>query len=477
MYKNIIKSVKVASSALMVLSAFSLVNEAQARVKKDRFPIPPVEEPQPETHFSEYYSEDAHINLDNLDRGMYKGNISLTVKRSWDAFTSAKEDGFIMVYAPLDLSLYRTQAILPEELFEIVEDNFVQAKEAGVKIIFRVIYRDGSDSVDASREIVETHLNQMESLLQKHKDVISIVQAGVIGAYGEWHAFSGDYAEENSNYLENRRAVIERLNTIFPDKFIQIRTTMHKEEVFGDSKYDGDPSTAAQITEEIAFSDDIRAKVGHHNDCFVSSYSDYGTFDSANPEFWRAYMENDAQFAPVGGETCDLKEGEEGALSSCENVLLELDRFNYAYLNGSYNPDVMAKWKEEGCYESIKENLGYRFVAQQLDVTQESEQLTLQLHVTNRGYSAPYINYDVSFILKNESNEYSVVLDEMDLRRFKPSSQKIIELAIDTSDKESGNYCLYIKIGKELSQIKLSNVDIWDEQLEANRLTCKIEIE
>ena len=47
-----------------------------------------------------------------------------------------------------------------------------------------------------------------------------------------------------------------------------------------------------------------KARLGHHNDCFLASDTDYGTYRNKTAEY--AYLQLDNQYVPMGGETCNL---------------------------------------------------------------------------------------------------------------------------------------------------------------------------
>ena len=60
----------------------------------------------------------------------------------------------------------------------------------------------------------------------------------------------------------------------------------------------------------------------------------------------------------MGGETCNA----EGDRPACSNALKEgLQRYHWSLLNRDYNPDVLKKWVDEGCMETVEKRLGYRF--------------------------------------------------------------------------------------------------------------------
>lgn len=415
------------------------------------------------------FTENSSINTLNPDRGFYDADYKLNVEKDYNMFYYAKEDGYTMVYAPINLDDYTHTATLPSELINTIDNNFKDATQEGVKLILRIKYRMDMGGDDPSKEIIMGHLAQLKPLLQEHKDIISIVQAGTIGAWGEWHNFTGDYEESNVEYKKNRRDIVEKLADIFPNKYIQVRTPMHKELLFGSSQEYRDEGGDAMITPDIAFSNDIKAKIGHHNDCFLASETDMGTYPSENIDFWKNYVVNDTKYAPVGGETC--KDEEE--FTTCTNAVNEFKKFQYSYINEAYHQDVIQRWKDEGCYNEIKENVGYRLVAKTLDMTLGTQELKLKLSIENRGYASPYIKSEVNYLLKNSSNTF-VFKQSIDTRIFYAQSLKEVDSTLALSNVVNGEYCLYLQIGKVYSAIRLSNSQLWEESSKTNKLACGI---
>jgi len=417
------------------------------------------------------YNEDASVNVLNPDRGFYIGNFELTQEEDYNIFEEVKEEETTLALALIYLKDYLEIETLPQMIIDNIDKNLQDAEALNIKLILRVKYRN-REGEDPSKEIALSHLEQLTGVLQKHKEIISIVQAGVIGAYGEWHSFTGDYADSNEEYLENRKAIVTKLTQIFPDKYIQVRTPMHKEQMFGSAEYYKDVGIDAQITSEIAFSDDVRAKVAHHNDCFLASEDDEGTYADENINFWRDYVINDTLYSPLGGETCN----DDSRFTNCSYALNELKELRWSYINQSFEEDVIQRWKDEGCYEEIRENIGYRLVATDLYLDQSDDSLDIKLNLTNKGYAAPYIKSDVSFILKdiNTSNSYTYAVDDVDLRTFYSGESNAINKKISLQNLSTGTYCLSVQLRKNYSDVKLSNNDLWDDASKSNVLTCDI---
>ncbi len=424
---------------------------------------------------SSQYTVDDSVNLLNPDRGLYDADYALEKHKDYDRFKDAYEKGYRLVYAPIYLGDYKSTTTLPTDFLGIIEENLIQATNSGLKLILRIKYRNNMSGDDPTKEIILGHLNQLTILLQSYKSTISVIQAGMIGAWGEWHSFTGDFADDNIDAVSNHRDIVERLSAILPDKYIQIRTPEHKEQLWGDYKQEGDTTTKAEITVDIAYSDDIRAKIGHHNDCVLASKTDMGTYETDHIEFWKSYVENDSRYSPVGGETCGIGDGEDASLSDCTNALAEFKRMGYSYLNDAYHPDVLEKWKSGGCYETIKTDLGYKLVAKSLSTSISSESLHINFVFENEGFGAPYVNYSISLILYNSENRYTFGVD-MDARTISSGKREELTQDLPLSSVESGSYCLDIKIGTEPYTIHLANKDIWNSSYSSNKLKCNIDI-
>ena len=113
------------------------------------------------------------------------------------------------------------------------------------------------------------------------------------------------------------------------------------------------------------------ARVGFHNDCFLASTDDYGTFydygnsvskkDTGN-FILRKYFEADSRFLAVGGETCDDAFSPQNDCAPFGHAEKEMAAMHYSYLNAAYNNQVNNDWDSLGCMKSIKQKLGYRLV-------------------------------------------------------------------------------------------------------------------
>src|SRR5690606_1968382 len=129
----------------------------------------------------------------------------------------------------------------------------------------------------------------LKAVFENNRDIIAFVQAGFIGAWGEWHSSSNGLAT-----VENEKLVLNKLLSVLPpDIMVQVRTPSAKQQIF---------NTTSPLTAGLAYSGDNRARVGHHNDCFLTGGTDYGTYNNVEAE--KQYISTEALYVPTGGETC-----------------------------------------------------------------------------------------------------------------------------------------------------------------------------
>jgi ABC-type phosphate/phosphonate transport system ATPase subunit len=78
-------------------------------------------------------------------------------------------------------------------------DGLARARDVGVKVILRFVYNEDSSGNDTTLNRMIKHIEQIQSngILVNNADVIAVVQAGFIGAWGEWHSSSNMHHESD----------------------------------------------------------------------------------------------------------------------------------------------------------------------------------------------------------------------------------------------------------------------------------------
>lgn len=310
------------------------------------------------------------VAITNPSRGLYL----FTHLVDSESYASQLGHGRTLLYGDVELDAFRTTAISEERLDEL-DRAFDKARDAGLRVIPRFNYTSSDESLpdaydDASLTQILAHIAQLQPLFARHADVIMLVQAGFIGRWGEWHNSTHGLDADGP-----RRAVLEALLDALPASIpTQIRTPMYKEAIYGD------PVASADVGTSYA------GRIGHHNDCFLASDTDEGTyFPASEIDAWKTFVAEETALLPWGGESC----GDNPPRSECPTALAELGQLHATFLNQGYHPDVLAGWTAGGCMDEVEQRLGYRVrmsAATLTSATVPAGEVAFEATFTNDGF-------------------------------------------------------------------------------------------
>ncbi|MBI2393373.1 MAG: DUF4832 domain-containing protein [Deltaproteobacteria bacterium] len=353
--------------------------------------------PDPPLDTRTYEEDDAAFG--NPERGwMDGGGIGLV---DGSSYVGIRDKGFTLAYAKVRLDTWRAQP-LPKTFLDALDAGFGRVRAAGIKVVLRFVYNDGSGG-DASEATILGHIAQLRPVLAKNVDAIAVWQGGFIGAWGEWHS--------STNGLDNptsRRKIAEAMLTALPkERMIQLRTPHFKAELWKDP-----------TPEALWFTGEEQGRVGHHNDCFLASASDEGTY--VDPiATWKDWLEKDVRALPMGGESC-----RKNALTTCDNAQKELARFRWSFYNPYWHPDVFAQWGAEGCRDAIGKRLGYRLVLDEASWARALPPggvLPIRLKIRNVGWAPMFNPRPLRIVLDDGKTRQAATLP-FDPRRFLPGT-------------------------------------------------------
>lgn len=395
--------------------------------------------------------------------------------------SEAKRQNMTLMLREFYLDAFLSSPI-SQEYLNGMQADFNEFRKAGVKVIVRFAYSgevEPKDKWDTSKAQMLVHISQLKPILTANVDVIAVVQAGFIGVWGEWY-FSNyfGYPFPTEADFQNRRQILEALLDALPkSRMVQIRYPRLKNKMFGVSM-----SKPLSITD--AYSESNLARLGYHNDCFLSNDSDWGTYVDKATEY--PFMEEETKFTPMGGETCAVY----APRTLCPTALLEMMKFHYSYINMDYHQDVLAGWKTGGCYYTIQNRIGYRYSlmhsAFPLSVSLKSPTLTFQMKIVNTGFATIFNKRIVYLVLRNVSTnqEYQIPL-KTDPRFWNPTVSTTITESVNLPNGLApGQYRLFLNlpdIYQSLSKrpeysIKLANDNIWESNTGYNSLTHVVNI-
>ncbi|HEX5026041.1 MAG TPA: DUF4832 domain-containing protein, partial [Agriterribacter sp.] len=395
------------------------------------------------------------------------------------------------------------------EFLNAMQQDFDVVRKAGLKMIIRFSYINKVHSNgcadkegicppygDAPKAIVLKHIAQLKPYLHKNADIIAVLQQGFIGIWGEnyYTDYFGDASENGAGKImdsswRDRNDMLKALLDALPeDRMVQVRTPQIKQKyVYGP---DADVSSTP-MSPEAAYSGKAAARIGFHNDCFLASVDDYGTYydygSSATPKkpangIMRKYVEADSRYTPVGGETCDDAFSLENDCAPAGHAEEEMAAMHYSYLNTAYNNKVNNDWDSMGCMNSIKRRLGYRFVLQDAvfpAAGKAGETFTFTIHLVNRGYAAPFNPRSAELILRNtKSKEVFTVSCKVDTRYWFSGDIEWKEAIKLPANIPAGNYELLLNLPDKYSSlskrpeysIQLANENTWEPHTGYNKL-------
>ena len=413
-----------------------------------------------------------------------------------------------LIYRGYELDTFKNKPLSGSFLINLQKD-FDAVRLAGLKMILRFAYTNTATTGnckdeykicppygDAPRHIVLNHIKQLKPLLQKNADVIAVMQEGFIGIWGEnyFTDYFGDASTNaegkilDSSWIHRNELLKSLLDAMPKSRMLQVRTPQIKQKfVYGPSA----PVTSLPLRIKNAFDNSYQARIGFHNDCFLASADDYGTFydygssrqarQQAN-EMLRKYIEADTKFTVVGGETCDDAFSPQNDCEPAGYVEDEMRRMHYSYLNAAYNNDVNNDWDSSGCLYSIKRKLGYRLVLQKSILplhAKKTEKMEMNFTIENIGYSSPYNPRQVQIVFRNtKTKKEHIGLLKANPNFWFTGIHHIRESIIFPPGITRGSYDLFIVLPdlnnllskKPAYSVQLANENMWEKTTGYNNL-------
>lgn len=436
---------------------------------------PPTTPPASDTDTVTFSGTDGAVP--NPERGFHEG---ASVADSDDDNTtsvarmeSMYDDGIRLARMYVRLDDYRNGPI-PQSQLDALDEVFANARAGGIKLIPRFSYNFGS-APDASVERIEQHIEQLTPTLRANADVIAVLQAGFIGAWGEWHSSTNGLTNE-ADRARVRNALLDALpdNRMaqfrYPDDLIEFEAT---------------PLTAAE-----AWTGSDASRTGHKNDCFLANEHDAGTYiPLSQKSVFLDYLNTMTEVTPMGGETCQVTLSQQR--TDCPTALAELELLHWDYLNLGFYGNTIDKWKNDGCFEEIDARLGYRFEMQQATASTEANPggaLALSIEVENEGFGKLFNPRPINVVLVNEATGATTTVEAVaDARRVMPlpGSTVTLDLGVQLpSDIAPGTYVIHVELPDEASSleddprfsIQMANAGTWEADSGTNNLGLEVTV-
>lgn len=404
----------------------------------------------------------------NPERGWMQGD-GFSLSPTED-LTSIRGAGYSVIYGKVRLDAYRTTKTLPAKFFTDLSGGFAKVRAAKLKVVLRFVYNEPNEGStdDAPLDVVLAHIGQLGDVVAANADVITVWQAGFIGRWGEWH-----HSTNGLDTPANRKPIIDAIMAVLPPNVpMQLRTPMFKAALFPKA-----------LTDAQAFDGSAQSRIGHQNDCYLADDTDMGTYDSP-VETWKAYVESDTRFTPMGGETCALYP----MRTDCAPAQAETKRLHWSFMNDHWSDKVVAAWKTQGCYDDIGKHLGYRLgltEAKYSSAVRPGGILQVKLTLANDGYAALY-NARPVFLTLDDGTTVQKAKISADPRRFAPGASAVIDVRLRVpASAKPGPYKLSVWMPDSATglqatpeySIRLANSGVWDASKGTNLVTDSLTID
>lgn len=460
--------------------------------------------PNPERGFYRYFKSVSRLNAPNSRAEWLVADLTSTNSVSW--LSAAEETTITQIYCYFLLDEFLTSAI-DVDFLQLIRTNLDNVREAGKKCILRFSYSEpvddddpeysmrsstsvllAQDLADATLSQILLHVQQLESesIFDDYADIISVLQAGFIGVWGEWY-YTDHFVDPGSQMWQitdpryaDRRQVVDALLAALPaERMIAVRYPKAKRKMY-------DYALEDSITDGEAYQNTPKARIGFHNDALLNTYGDSGTYQDAND---RPYMEVETVYLTMGGEVNefddddDLEPHEEARPRTCASVINEMELYHWSYINTDYDIDTLANWQNDGCIHdtaaisnSMLDRLGYRFKLQQATLPNGADRgssAQIQIDLVNEGFAAPYNPRDVYVVLRNQTTGANHPFPlSVDPRMWLADGQthQIDEAIALPADLPVGQYDLYLQLPDQNSTlaadaryaIRLANAGLWN---------------
>jgi len=419
-------------------------------------------------------------NFPNPERGFYHhketkaSNFSTLTQSTMTNYRTNEKITLILRLYYLDTFL---TSPISESFLNNMRIDFDRMRNAGIKCIIRFAYSNQTTlgQRDASKAQILQHISQLSPVLSSNSDVIAAIQAGFIGTWGEWYYTDHFGMNPTAADYANRKDIVEALLAAIPSNIkVQIRTPKLKQKLY---------NTTTALTQTQFLSNSSLARVGHHNDCFLSDASDVGTYTNIATEY--PYLTQETKFVPMGGESCDFDPNR----SNCDVGTSEMALFHWSYMNIDYYPEVIGEFAESNCLNEIKKNLGYRYQLVSGAYSNSASigsTLSVSIKLKNTGFASVYNKRIAYIVLRNTSTNavYSIPLSSNPQLWLGTNVIDISEQLNLPANIVPGNYEMLLNLpdfhsnlsSRPEYSIRLANNNLWEPTTGYNKLNHTLNV-
>ena len=320
-----------------------------------------------------------------------------------------KEEGQSLCLVTMSLKDHMEEPI-PEEKLERLRTLFEEARRQQVMLLFRAAYRQNEDCGEPELSMIKTHIEQLSEVINEYKDVVLVVQTGMVGLWGEWHG--SVYLQDEETMRKDAMKVVEWwLENLDPSINLNLRRPLFIQTAIEEG-LDG-------------------SRLGMHNDALLATDSDMGTYMDRAEEL--AWCEENLNAKVNGGEMPYVSE-----YTKPEHAIEEFDQLSLMYLNAYYNVEVLEDWKNKTLYgenalDYISKHLGYRYSLETLETTEKiystSDSIQMKIQLRNSGFSSIQSRFRLYLVINDGEEKTFIPLEKAESTKELETYECSVELS------------------------------------------------
>ncbi len=334
-------------------------------------------------------------------------------------------------------------------------------KNAVVRFAYDKTY-SGKADCEPSMPMMLKHIARLSTVLDRYRSVITAIEVGMFGPWGEMHTSK---AANSENISAATKAFLDGVR----ETPVLVRTPRMMYNYLGISIDDIDGYTIDRNS--------LAYRLGIFNDGYLGSSNDLGTYSDREREI--EFLSRQTEHLPYGGEV--VIPG--STLHDIDNCTAEMFKIHLSYLNIEWNNQVIDKWKNtrytsksgtESAYygmtafDYINNRMGYRFVVSDsvLAYSKSSDAVTLKLEANNVGFGnltrkkkiTAYLIDGDNNVTAVDGGEYSGGNISVELKGI--DADKAYKVYVALHDGEQNGLPAY--------SVRFANPEMWNDDLQAN---------
>ena len=374
--------------------------------------------------------------------------------------------------------------------------------------------QDGTQIEPTDFKKILDHIKVICPALKDYTDVITAIECGLIGPWGEMN--STPYTKAMSANEYNKYASTYGLNKITSSTSVECGYIIILMKAYLDELWNNGVNVPLLVRQPKFLSLFLEAcpslspseknMLGIFNDGYLGTDSDTGTFSNFETRVQQdiPFMADSTNHTPYGGEICDSTSKTPLWEDKLDYAVEEMSTVHLSFLNIGWNYNVL-NWSDKDdhtwSYEYKKNNqnlirtmnksnkvsaygnkklfqvllryMGYRYLITQSNLSyyEESKKLEVELEIQNKGFAnMPYHRSKnlTAYLVSSSGNKTKIPVNG---ENFTGQSSLSFNFALP-ADLENGDYTVYIKFANKDGHypVQFANKNIWNTELSANKV-------